>query len=449
MGVGKAKKDVHKVYLAQLAEFITEIAFEDFPSGVVEYSKSLLLDNLGTSILGASHPKSKLATDIAKRFSSGAEAGIFAKNLKCSANMAAFANSCFCQIYDFNDGHRTAGQFGGTPHPGRTVVPTTLSEAELNAASGKQLLSALIIGYEVAIKMRKDKDKIGISIGPWLASTAIAARLRGYSRQQTQAALSIVSSVYINQARLKKIPPSLRHGFVARAGVEAAMLADCGMQSPKVPDELYISKCFSALGSNTGFETANVYLKPYPSCRMTHSPLEALFEIRRKNDFHYEDVEKITVRQIQQGMYVAKRRPRAALKFGSAHLSLYYCLAVALVYGELTLQALTEETLRDKRIQALYKRIEVVADDELSREYPDKGRPAVVHVELKNGVRLTSKIDIPKGNPSLPLTKDEVFQKFQANSAASFTQDTIYAIGETVFNLEKRDDLSELFKKLS
>jgi 2-methylcitrate dehydratase len=181
---------------------------------------------------------------------------------------------------------------------------------------------------------------------------------------------------------------------------------------------------------------------------MTHSALDALFEIRGQHDFDFDDLEKMTVRQIEQGMYVARRRPTSSPRFGTAHLNMYYCLAAALVNRGLTVQAFTDQSFRDRRIRALYERIEIIADPELSKDYPAKGRPTVVQVELKNGTRLTAKIDIPRGDPALPLTQDEVFRKFYANSLASLQEESIHEISTTVFNLEKFDTLSGLFNKL-
>jgi 2-methylcitrate dehydratase len=181
---------------------------------------------------------------------------------------------------------------------------------------------------------------------------------------------------------------------------------------------------------------------------MTHSALDALFEIRQQKSFRFEEVAKVSVRQIQQGMYVAKRRPEAAPGFGAAQLNLYYCLAYALVHGDLTTKAFSAAALQDQRVHLMYDRIEVIADDDLSSEYPVQGRPAIVSVTLKDGSIWTTRTNVAKGDPTRPLTRDEILQKFSSNAATAFQNDRIEGIIETVSNLENFDTLSGLFAKL-
>ncbi|MXQ14256.1 MmgE/PrpD family protein [Microvirga makkahensis] len=427
----------------EITAYIHDTRYEDIPAEVIQRAKVLLLDSLGTIILGSGHPAAVPITNIAREVAGAQEAAIFGTDLRRSSQMAAFANAAYAQIHDFNDGHRIAAATGASAHPGRIVVPTALAECERRKATGKELLTALVIGYDVACKIR------GGSVGTkssFYAAAAVAARLRGQSIAQISTAMGLAG--YASQSRFgSRIPANMdpySRGLCARIGIEAAIAAGAGQKGPKLRDDPAVSLRFAERGLGTSFEIMNVYLKPFPTCRMTHGSLEALLKIRRDMNFGPDDIDKILVRQLPKGMYVARAQPEADMSYKRAQFNLYYCLARAVLDGELTVRQFERDSIDDPRVRDLAARIEIVSDKALGRSYPEQTRSSSVTVTLKDGRTNSLQVDLPKGDPTNFLTTEEVKLKFMSNASPVLGQAAAEKIVELVQEIETAESLQEL-----
>ena len=170
------------------------------------------------------------------------------------------------------------------------------------------------------------------------------------------------------------------------------------------------------------------YTKPYASCRYTHPAVEAAIHLRQQ--VKPEDVEQITVRTYD--LAVSGHDHTDIPGSYSAKMSIPYATAAGLIYGKAGLQEFSEDAVKGKEILELTKKIQVVADDELSRAFPGI-QAAVVTVKTKDGA-YTDRVDFPKGEPENPLNKQEFRDRYNrlmeyagVNTAASAAvYDTVY-----------------------
>ncbi|NBJ10061.1 sugar-transfer associated ATP-grasp domain-containing protein [Microvirga arsenatis] len=244
----------------EIAAYIHDIRYEDIPAEVTERAKVLLLDSLGMIVLGSSYPVAVPITNIARETAGGQEAAIFRTDLRRSSQIAAFANAAYMQIQDLIDEDGIAIAAGASAHPGRIVIPTALAECERRKATGKDLLTALVIGYDVAGKIR------GQSVGTkssYCAAAAIAARLRGQSMAQISTAMRLAG--YASQSQVgSRVPAHIApysRGLCARIGIEAAIAAGAGQEGPTLRYDPAVSSGLTERGLGTRFEVMSVYLK--------------------------------------------------------------------------------------------------------------------------------------------------------------------------------------------
>jgi len=216
----------------RVAEFIRAMEWNDLSASVQQQARLCLLDGLGATLAGTLTPASRIATETAVSLWSGDAATIFFHGQRARAAGAAFANACAADALDI-DGNANFTR----RHPAAQLLPVALAVGEELGASGKALLEALVIGYEVAIRAGRcwhADHEIYQSSGSWgsLACAAVAARLRGLDHAQAKHALGIADYHAPNAPLMRTVrnPSMVAHaaGWGAMNGVVSAELAQCG-----------------------------------------------------------------------------------------------------------------------------------------------------------------------------------------------------------------------------
>ena len=185
------------------------------------------------------------------------------------------------------------------------------------------------------------------------------------------------------------------------------------------------------------------YTKPYASCRYTHPPVEAAIHLRNQYGITPEMVDKIKVKTYN--LAVSGHDHTDIQGAYSAKMSTPYSTAVALIYGKAGLQEFGEDVIENDTVKALTKKVEVVADEELSSIFPDK-QAAVLTIEA-NGKTHSERVDFPKGEPENPLSEKEFKTRYDALMAYGCVDkavsDAIYAKVN-----EQNASVEELIEKL-
>jgi 2-methylcitrate dehydratase PrpD len=443
-------KEIEKVLRVgeELADYIQNLCFDDLPKDVVHQSKRVLLDSLGTIFMGLRKEEAIGVTNYVKNLGVSGKSTIVGASLKSKPAIAAFANASYAQVHDCNDGHRKAAAYGGSSHPGRVAIPAALALAEDIGASGEDMITAIVLGYDVATKIRGMKDRPPSST---YSTAAIASRLLGLDKDQIRFALGIAS---YNSPRA--FPGNrgydtnfLINGYHVKVGIEAALLAKEGLKGPPLGDDRRLSTRFKGRGLGKEFEIMNVYIKPYPTCRMTHGAVDGVLKIKNENGLEPDIVEEVRVHQLTHGMYITDDEVGPDSYYKTCQFNLPYIVACAITDGKVEDEQFTYERIADQKIHELADKIKVIPDESLDVVYPEETRPTTVEVKTIDGKTHTVRIDYPKGEPRNPLSDDELYEKFVRWSGTSLTPDKAKQIRETVYRLESLGDLSELCELLS
>ncbi len=281
------------------ARFIKETTWEGLPSAVRRKAKTCLLDNLGCMIAGS---RSRI-TGICRAYVDtiwplGNEASMVMQSRKSSLLGAAFVNANTANATDMDDdGLYCDG------HPGGQLVPVTLALAEKYRLSGMELLSALVVGYEVAHRAGgcwHDYHEVYQACGSWgtMANAAVAAKVMGLDEEQIQHALGIAEYHAGNLPMMRDVdhPAMVKHGlgWAAVTGIMAAGLAAKGFTG--IPSLLGFEK-YRHWSESFGREyimVRGVSFKRYSSCLWGHPAIVACRDVISENNLALDRIEKFT-----------------------------------------------------------------------------------------------------------------------------------------------------------
>jgi 2-methylcitrate dehydratase PrpD len=339
---------------------------------------------------------------------------------------AAFANSASASALDVDDGHPAA-----PGHPGAGIVPAVVGAAEAVSASRDELLAALAIGYEVAIRVgaaRRIEDT-GTS-GHWCGQGAAAAIgwLRRVAREQMEHALAITTAqrplVLVDDG-----PPANANGikegipWATFVGATAVELAVAGMTGPldALNDEMYDQRLLlDGWGDRYYIET--ITRKPYACCRWFHPAIDGLLHLQATHDVQPADVLSVRVATFRDA--AAQHNHQDPRSPEEAQYSLPFCLAVAAHHGGAGLLPLDPAMLGDGQLVEFARRVTWVVDPALEAAYrrDRANRRATLTLETSRGT-FEHRVDAAQGAVEHPLREPAIAAKLQALAAGALRPD--------------------------
>jgi 2-methylcitrate dehydratase PrpD len=185
-------------------------------------------------------------------------------------------------------------------------------------------------------------------------------------------------------------------------------------------------------GLGNGWKLPGVSIKPYPSCRHTHSSVDAALRLRETHAIRPDDIDRVAIAAYHSVLDLADNPAPEHLY--AAKFSVQYCVARALLGGALHLEDFTDERIREPDVRALMSRIEVRLDPALDARYP-REFPADLSITLRDGRTVRELVGSPKGDPEAPLTPDELGAKFRGMLAGSAYQDKTNELLDRVMGL--------------
>ncbi|MEM2364318.1 MAG: MmgE/PrpD family protein [Candidatus Bathyarchaeia archaeon] len=436
----------------RLAHFAADLKFEVLPREVVEQAKLCLLDWLGAALAGSLEPPSRIIASIVRDMGGREESTVIGTDIKATSINASLANGVAGHAIELDDINEES-----IVHPAAPVMPAALAIAERDDLGGKDLLTAIVVGYEV-------ENRIGRAMNPshyqyWHATgtcgtfgaAAAAGRLLCLDGDGMARALGIAGTQAAGLIEtFGTMSKPLNPGKAAMNGVIAALLAQRGFTAPSsileaergyfraASREADPGKIVEGLGE--GYQIMETIFKRHASCGHTHAPLDAVLEIAERYGVKAEDVEEVRVgtypiaAELVGGNYVPKTPSEA--KF-----SLPYCIAVALLYGRAGLGEFSPDKLADPRIRELSGKVKVHVDPEFA-----KVRLGSAKVELitKDGRAYSSRVDVPKGYPKNPMNRVELEAKFESLASLALTREEVKDVMRAVGSLERMDSVREL-----
>ena len=441
-----------------LARYVTTTTYEDLPDDVVAFTKLCVLDYFGSAFAGARKPPVQMIHELASEMGGNQQATLVMGG-KTSAINAAFVNGAASHIVELDDIHKAS-----IIHAATVVVPAALAVAEWKKLGGKDFILAVAIGYEVCYR-------IGEAVTPshyyyWhntatcgtFGAAAAAAKLLGLNEDEIVHALGSAGTQaaglweFIEDGAMSK---QLHPGKSAMNGVISAILAKKGFTGASkilegnrgffkaMSDEYDESKVTNGLGDQ--FKIVENSFKIHASCRHTHHAMDLMIELAKERPVTLNDIDKITVKTYQVAINITDNdhpTTQYASKF-----SLQFCTALALLKGQGGLDVFNDETLWDKDIRTLMKRVEVTVDPEIDASYPEKWG-AKVEVHLTNGETILKETDFPKGDPENPVTADDILEKFM-KLAKELPKGQRKVFADRVLALETLESVNEMMEMIN
>lgn len=442
---------------AELAQWVSQLSYEDLPPAVVAHIKLCILDSIGCGIYGAAKPWGKIASDVAVELSNGGAATLFGRRETASPTDAAMANGTAIHGFEIDDLH-----VAGMAHPGSVTVPAALAAAESSDVSGREFLVGVVAGYEAGIRVglaagvkHATSGYHGAStIGSFCAAAAVA-RVFQLDPEAAANALGIAGtqSAGLYSARQGAMSKRFHAGRAAFAGVLSGFLARRGFTGSREVIEAPFGGFMSTMNGESDpatildrlgehWETLRVGFKAYAACGSTHTTIDAL-DIMMRDGLRADNLERLTVSMTKKAMTNVgwTYTPGAVV---SAQMNGYYAAAVKIIDNDAFIDQFREERLADPRILALIPKIELRHDPELDAGGAAKRHSVRVEARLTDGRVLHTEVEQRKGSAEKPLSAEEVTAKFRRLAATTLSEDAIDGIVSAVNALETAQDLHGL-----
>ena len=414
----------------KLAEFAAGISYDQLPTGVAERVKFLIMDTVGISIRARHDAESTPALIAASQALGYAGGGgrVIGSSETYTPPGAAMINGTLAHSLDFDDTHAA-----GSIHSSAPIVPAALAAAEMAGADGKTVIAAIVAGYEVQIRLSlalnpTEHYKRGYhpsaTCGTFGAAAAVGRIFRldadaiasafGIAGCQTSGSMRFLA----DGAWTKRF----QVGYAGHNGLLAATLAREGFVGPagsiEGKDGFLQSYApnpdFARAAADLGvvWETMNIGVKPYPSCRYSHAAMAAIATMRAANDIKPDEVEAVEVGLPHTGWRIigetdaTKRRPTGAV---DGQFSMPFCGAVVLRQGSMGWDDYAKH-LNDNDTLALSAKFSTITDPWAEAEYP-ANMAGIVRIKTTRGT-FEEKVAMPKGEPDNFMTSGEARSKF-------------------------------------
>ena len=432
------------------AKFVFNLRYPGLPKEVIHQTKRCLLDFLGVTLGCGREGLASLLTPLIGEGEGKGEATLIGDGKKVLAIDAALVNGVKGHTLDVDDGHRFANA-----HPGVVVVPAALAIAEKVGATGRELIEAIVAGYETLIPIGTAVNPSHLmrgfhttgTVGPFGAAAA-SCKLLHLKPKEIRNALAIAG---LQGAGLLEVTESgqmmkpLHAGNAARAGVIASLLAKEGAEGSDLilegekgffkafSDEKAFPRVTKGLGKD--FEILNVYFKMHVACRHTHAALDAVKGIMNQHAIDVKRIKKITVRTYSVAYHLTGEKKKVRTEKG-AKFSLPISIGLMFIHGKVGVEEYSLKSLRHPGVQKIADKTTVLVDKEMDAFYPSK-RSARVEVETLNAT-YALEIGLPKGDPENPFSDEELKAKFFHNAEKMLSVEKIKELESRIFHLERQ-----------
>lgn len=418
----------------RLAEWVATLDYEAIPRQVVHHVNLGLLDTLGCGLFGSTLPWGQTVIRFVKTLGDGAEATIWGDGAQVPAANAALANGTLVHAFEMDDLHAS-----GVLHPGAVSVTAALAVGERREragglpVTGRELLTALVAGYEVGARIGLACGYVALKRGFHPAATtgvfcaaAAASRILRLDADATQDALGTAGTQAsgLMAAQYGSMVKRMHMGRSSQSGIYGADLAVLGFRGVRevleapyggflgtlVGNEADASQITEGLGQH--YALLGTGFKIYPSCGSSHTTVDALLAIRRRcPDLGPDLVESVVVHTTTSTRdHVGW--PYVPDTVTSAQMNLPYTIAALLVDGALTVESFAEHRLRDPRILGVAEKVRVEVDPAFDRLGRDHRHSVRVQVRLVDGRSFEDTRSKARGTADIPLSDQDLEGKF-------------------------------------
>jgi 2-methylcitrate dehydratase PrpD len=452
-----------KTFSEIIAEYIVNLSDDSIPRDVSIRCKQVLLDTFGVIIFGANMPWSRMVLEYFIEQGGVPEAQTLFPRAGLPAAAAAFVNGTMAHSFDYDDDLAAC-------HIACAVIPAALALAQKGRISGRRLITAIAAGYDIAVRLAETLDGHHLyamgyhptSVCGVFGAAAAACCVLKLSSELTTNALGIAGSFpsgsleWLGDGSMTK---RFHGGKAASEGVLAALLARKGFTGPRriFEGENGVFKMFNAQKSHDTlvselsrrFDVLKSYIKLYPCCTCNAPVIDAVIEIRQKYRLALEDIAEIEVGLRKTCINLVgepielKQNPRTAL---DAQMSAPFCVAAALVDGQLFPPQFAPEKIENSEILKLARKVRTVWKEELDVSGSPRPVPATVSIRLRDGNFLEKRVDYQKGTYRNPLQPQELERKFLICTDGKLSEQFQKIILERIAHLDRIEDVNRLLE---
>ena len=440
--------------MRELSAYITAALRKPLPPAVVEKTKHHILDTIAAIVSGSRLAPGKKAIGYVRTLGGVKEARVIGSNIMTSAVNAALANGMLAHANETDDSHAPS-----QTHPGCGIVPAALAMGERQGRNGTSLLRAVALGYDVGCRLTQSLDAHQFredghsthSFGPMFGAAAAAGALANLRERQVRHLLSFTAQQASGIACWMRDGEHVEKAFdfggmPARNGVAAATMVASGFSG--VDDVFAGERSFFVAygrkpdpavlvrGLGVNYEIMNTNIKRWSVGSPIQAPLDSLADLIREHGIQGGDVERLVVRVAHQGANTVDNRDMP-------DICMQHMCAVMLIDGTVTFASAHDgKRMRDRKVLALRRRVELRGDDALSAVMPS--RQGIVEVALRDGRALTHHTTAVRGTAENPMTRAEVEEKCYGLIAPVLGEVRARKLCDAVWKLEKLRDVRAL-----
>ena len=404
----------------QLANYIVQMNYEQIPKPVIEFTKLCILDYYASLLKGIHEQPPQIIEEVV-RLLGGNEQATAASGYRTTITNATLINGGASHVIELDDIHKAS-----IVHAATVIMPAAIAVAEWQKCSGKELLTAIIAGYEVAFRIGEAVTPAHYyffhntaTVGTFGATAAVCKLLNCTESQIVHALGSAGTQAaglweFIEDGAMSK---QLHPGNAGVNGIISTLLALQGFTGAskilegkrgfleamvKTYDQQKITE---QLGET--FKITENAFKIHASCRHTHAAIDLALQLAERNDF--KSIQSIEVKTYEAAAEITNNNNPTTIY--AAKFSMQFCVALALSYKNCGYDAFNAKTLNDPSICKLMTIINVTIDPTITEQYPEVWGTKLV-IQFQDGTEEILETKYPKGDPENPLTKKDFIEKF-------------------------------------
>jgi len=449
----------------ELAKYVASLTFQDLPPVVIHQTKRVVLDTLGCAIGGYDSEASRAIQELIEELGHPGEATVFGSGLRTSCLNAVFANGAMVRYLDYNDtAFILQGETYRTGYHPSEVIPPILALAERQHLSGRDVIAAIVVGYDLSLSFLEGVIGPGMEKRGWNGDTRgafiiplVAGKILGLNETQMENAVGISGSCHAvlgildTPAEEYTMTKNIRFPTMAYSGILAAMLAQKGFTGPTTIIEGHdgfvevimkgdydLTKMVPAKGK---FAIRETCIKSIIADFSSHGHLTATLNLVKEHDIKPEDVAEVRIttskRCAEHTGDPVKKYPKNK---ETADHSSYYLTAIAIIDRQIGPDQFTPEKFQNPKVRELIDKVILKGNPDL-----DKARPAgISEIVTKQGKKYQCRVDYPRGHARNPMTDEEIVEKFKSMASRYMRDKQIDQIVDVVFALDKLEDVGML-----
>lgn len=444
-------------YIGSLIRHYRAVPPEELGREDLHQARRYLLDSVGCMLSSREDCRQEL--EFIRSMSPNGECGVPGTGLRLSMALAAFGDSTLASAQEMDD----LTSVGASVHPGCCVIPAALAAAERYGSSPRELLRAILLGYDLCNRlglMATEKIRELGLYGPGLiaapCAAAAAGMLMGLTEEQMEQGVSLALSLsplcpfsaFTDGAGVK----NLYAGWGTYLGVLASQLAQKGITGPEdiLDGEKSLRGIFASskgrdVPERDGRFARAINFKDYSGCFSIHAVMTAIETLQQREKVCPEEILSVEIGTYPYACDLD--RLTRHLTPISARTSISYTAAVMLRQGRLDPDAFRPDRLEDPQTLALMEKIRVEREESFGAG-PFGKRGCKLRVRMRDGREFSCQVDAAKWTGESPAADGELRDKFRRLNEKTIKKERLEALVEMIFHIDDQEDLQGLFSLL-